>query len=259
MEKKRRGEEKRGASTTKRKAKAKDGDDETAVPPDPGDCLEDVDVLAKRPDPAAGAAVIVLHPGSTNLRVGLASSPAPRVIPHCIAFRRVIKHAQAAPCAVAVEAVVHTLEPALALLARQLRLGVQLVGHAHLPVAPTARLCDSGESCAVSSEADQEVNEVAHAQFLVGEAALSAALKAPSEWDVLHPIQSGVLNLGAGTNPTSDAANCTVVSTWCPDACLLLSHVPRGLQAFQSEACSLRCIRYGSARYAAAVASPASG
>ena len=39
----------------------------------------DVEDVLKRPDPSEGAAVVVIHPGSTNLRIGLASSPTPRV------------------------------------------------------------------------------------------------------------------------------------------------------------------------------------
>ncbi|OQR67859.1 actin-related protein 8-like, partial [Tropilaelaps mercedesae] len=32
--------------------------------------------------------VVVIHPGSRNLRIGLASDPAPRTLPHCVARRR---------------------------------------------------------------------------------------------------------------------------------------------------------------------------
>lgn len=32
--------------------------------------------------------VVVIHPGSKNLRVGLATDTSPRVFPHCVARRR---------------------------------------------------------------------------------------------------------------------------------------------------------------------------
>ncbi len=40
-------------------------------------------------DPSADTPIIVLHPGSLNLRLGTASNQTPVVVPHCIARRRV--------------------------------------------------------------------------------------------------------------------------------------------------------------------------
>ena len=40
--------------------------------------LDAEDDLSKRDDPSVGVPIVVIHPGSTNLRIGLASSPAPR-------------------------------------------------------------------------------------------------------------------------------------------------------------------------------------
>eukprot|EP00158_Paraphelidium_tribonemae_P005066 Partr_v1_DN27140_c0_g1_i1_m15979 putative actin-related protein len=54
-----------------------------------GDDVESSNVVFDRPDPAKeGNDVIVLHPGSRNLRLGLASSTLPVTVPHVVARRQ---------------------------------------------------------------------------------------------------------------------------------------------------------------------------
>ena len=77
-----------------------------------------------RPDPTASTAVVVIHPGSTNLRIGLFDAESPVVIPHCIAFRRnKAARGKSVPLdptdALLCDAVAVCLEPALVPLARQ--------------------------------------------------------------------------------------------------------------------------------------------
>ena len=57
--------------------KSKKGEEDLALEED----VDDVD-LAARPDPSEGAKVVVIHPGSMHVRIGLSDSPTPRVIPH---------------------------------------------------------------------------------------------------------------------------------------------------------------------------------
>jgi hypothetical protein len=164
--------------------------------------------VLKRPDPSEGAAVVVLHPGSTNLRVGLATDSAPRVLPHCIAFRRSARGPAAADAtaaaAGAADALVREVEPALGLLARQLRLGVQLVGQEFPPVPPTVRGKSGGGRGSGGGEAGRGKSGGADegARFLVGEAAVTAAHAHPEEWELVRPFKWGTLDLHAGTATT---------------------------------------------------------
>ena len=153
----------------------------------------DMDWALKRPDPSEGAQVVVIHPGSTNLRIGLADASAPRVVPHCIAFRRFAARAAAAAdnAAPKADALVKELEPTLGLLGRQLRLGQQLVGQIYEPVPPTVQKVGPGE---MPPSADDEKGETTEGAFLVGNAAVKAALASPDEWDLIHPLKWCGLN-----------------------------------------------------------------
>ena len=136
-----------GGGSSKKKKKDDDADGRNTPVAEVDVSIDD---LAKRPDPSIGAHIVVIHPGSTNLRVGLASAPSPRMLPHCIAFRRtppddaagadaatlVDAAAAAAPSAQEGEQIAAVLESSLPPLARQLRASVELVGQPHPPTAP---------------------------------------------------------------------------------------------------------------------------
>ena len=119
--------------------------------------------------------------------------PAPRVVPHCIAFRRFAARAAAAAdnAAPKADALVKELEPTLGLLGRQLRLGQQLVGQIYEPVPPTVQKVGPGE---MPPSADDEKGETTEGAFLVGNAAVKAALASPDEWDLIHPLKWCGLN-----------------------------------------------------------------
>ncbi len=156
----------------------------------------------ERPDPSVGAPLIVIHPGSTNLRIGLASTGVPRTLPHCVAYRRTEAGiAESAAAAAASEAggaaalpgegVASALEPALPPLARALRLATRMLGDTTFAVtAPSAEP-------APDADADGDAAALAGVQgakMLVGEAALRAAEMEPDAWEVVYPMRSGRLN-----------------------------------------------------------------
>ena len=200
--------------------KSKKGEEDLALEED----VDDVD-LAARPDPSEGAKVVVIHPGSMHVRIGLSDSPTPRVIPHCVAYRRTA--AAALPAAASAgaastrvsagESVAVALEPSLAPLARQLRLSVRLVGKQHPPVAPGAVPVSADEVAAAAAAASAAAPASAAAadasgsaaitaaetddeRVLVGEAALRAASAAPDEWRLVYPLQWGALHLRDGSS-----------------------------------------------------------
>lgn len=192
-----------GGGSSSKRAKADDADGRAT----PGVEDED-DVLVTRPDPSEGAQIVVIHPGSTNVRIGLASAAAPRILPQCVAYRR---SEQAAPAdapakyggsggvVAQAEATARQLEPSLAPLARQLRLGVRLVGQEHPPVALTVQEVDGARGAGASTAS------TGGARMLVGEAALEAASSHPDEWSLIYPMAWGGRNQMSGM---SERATC---------------------------------------------------
>lgn len=73
-----------------KRSRSSDGTIDDTFEEEPGRGWEAREV---RPDPASDAVTVIIHPGSTNLRVGLHYAYAPIVIPHCIAFRRTTRSA----------------------------------------------------------------------------------------------------------------------------------------------------------------------
>lgn len=196
-----------------KKSKKGDGDGGGRVTPVEDD-LDEVD-LAARPDPSEGAAIVVIHPGSTNLRIGLSNQATPRIIPHCIAYRRTPPSDDAAPReagapGTAGEVAAKSIEPALTPLARQLRVGVRLVGKEYPPAAPSAVPVSAAEVATAAAEggilgpsdmpgaADGGLVSFDSARMLVGDAAIRACAAAPDEWHLVHPLKWGALNLRDG-------------------------------------------------------------
>ena len=231
-----------GGGSSKRK-KGDDADEDMMRAGTP-DVDEDVD-LVSRTNPAIGAAVVVIHPGSTSLRIGLGEALTPRVIPHCIAYRR---KAASAPSSARSDgsgtAIAQRLESSLAPLARQLRLGVQFVGEDYPPVAPSARALPPSRPHAFLDAAPKTAAAVAaavstaaaavaasasaaraHAKisvvgedppppsFLVGEAALLAAHAEPDVWEVVYPLAWGALNTH-GTGLSERALYSAIEQIW---------------------------------------------
>ncbi|KAL1496778.1 hypothetical protein AB1Y20_014366 [Prymnesium parvum] len=133
---------------------------------------------AAKPDPTVGRPVVVIHPGSKNLRVGLSDQVRPLLLPHCIAHRRA-SPPPAPPADASEPDTASTIESSLDLLARQLRVATLLLGGEEAPsVHPTATCAPGGAAPAAA-----ELPAV-----LVGEAALQAAEAHPTEYDLYYPL-----------------------------------------------------------------------
>jgi len=185
--------------------------------------------FAARPDPALDAPVIVIHPGSVQLRIGLADALGPRVIPHCIAYPKRLMHMTRTPDSelpmdVQGEAVATILESSLTPLARQLRLGIRHMGqeqpiaasemYSALPsaapsfifgdhsnakaVAPNASSAEQADGQCNATSSSEPNGDSSSESFLVGESALLAARREPERWHVVYPMSCGALNTHTG-------------------------------------------------------------
>jgi hypothetical protein len=140
--------------------------------------------LSSRPDPSVGMPIVVIHPGSSNLRIGLSTAETPRVLPHVVAYRRSETGSEAERARAEVTpsiadadasrgwAVASKLEPAMAPLARQLRLATSLHGGVFPPTPPSARIATADEvnaaSIAASAAASVQPDECSSPRILVG-------------------------------------------------------------------------------------------
>lgn len=179
-----------------KRSRSSDGTIDDTFEEEPGRGWEAREV---RPDPASDAVTVIIHPGSTNLRVGLHYAYAPIVIPHCIAFRRTTRsapHDRSDHAATLLASA--SLESALVPLSRQLRVAMRLVGGEQPPLVPSvanASLDYPFEQSTASMNGPANGGD--SSRFLVGQAALLAAVAAPEEWEVLHPWHSAGTNRGS--------------------------------------------------------------
>jgi len=156
-------------------------------------------------DPAAGAQVVVIHPGSASLRVGLASEHVPLVIPHCIAWRLSGTDADASEHdgnsdAVADAETTTRLESemsaAMRPIGRALRVGQALLGtepHVSPSVCMLGNDVAGGHvSTTSASAATARIGgSSAFATTLVGDAAVRAARSEPGRWRLFYPMRRG--------------------------------------------------------------------
>jgi len=164
-------------------------------------------------DPSTDQPVIVIHPGSTRLRIGLANSRAPMVLPNCVAWRRrPASSGEPGPAGGVVDDFA-ALDEAVRPLARALRIGVALLGDASAADSPVEVECSAAAvAVAAAEEADRRSETpgweapcgassagaaAAHldgsAACLVGEAAEAAARADPTAWLLFYPFQKGAL------------------------------------------------------------------
>ncbi len=127
--------------------------------------------------------IIVLHPGSTSLRVGLANSAEPLVIPHCIAWRR--KSGRPAPFIAPSEADAAHASDALRSVARALRVSSALLALDEPPSPPSLASAAPSPAAATSGAAHSDVD------VLVGEEAQRAAAQDPAGWWLFYPFENG--------------------------------------------------------------------
>jgi hypothetical protein len=170
---------------------------------------------AVRDDPSTDQPVIVIHPGSTLLRIGLAHWEAPMVLPHCVAWRRTSASAPATATGAVGSAIAdfETLHEAVRPIARALRVGVALLGDssaAEIPLvaerSAAAAAAAAAERADLAAELDASPFSVGHqppsnasdhvdpsARTLVGAAAEAAAHADPAGWSLFYPFRRGAL------------------------------------------------------------------
>lgn len=146
--------------------------------------------------------------GSAHLRIGLASSDAPLVLPHCVSWRR--RAPAAAPASslattpIAEPTVTALVEGSLPRLARALHLGKALLGVEHPTVPPWLEPLPHATAATETDPFDDE-------QALVGERALAAAQLRPEEWELFWPLRRAHLaslypSTSCGPPPNSEPA-----------------------------------------------------
>lgn len=167
-------------------------------------------------DPSTDQPVIVIHPGSTLLRIGLAHWEAPLVLPHCVAWRRAGSPPPAAAAGV-VGAIAdfEALDEAVRPIARALRVGVVLLGDSSASEVPLVAECSAAAAAAAAAERADLAAEldagtgglgdappsaasgIGHvdpgARTLVGAAAEAAAHADPAAWVLFYPFRRGAL------------------------------------------------------------------
>ena len=196
---------KRGAaSSSAARKKPKTDDEHEEPPPQLDDELGD--------DPALDQPPIVIHFGSTSLRIGLATSELPLVMPSCIAWKsssaatarkHELEHQQ-------LELLDEVVQP----IARALRIGVALLGDASASEVGVRADCSKEAVSAAAAEwavLQQEdepfathappledgrvaaVNVNGDVRTLVGAAAEAAARADPAGWVLFYPFRRGAL------------------------------------------------------------------
>eukprot|EP00965_Chrysotila_dentata_P191569 6174610-Pleurochrysis_carterae.AAC.1 len=142
------------------------------------DAVDDIAEAAQgsRPDPTVGAHVVVIHPGSLSLRIGLVSAPSPVVIPHCVAWRRNGNINEDTPLRVTSGSEKEDLgsfdaamQKALRSVGRALRIGTTLLSSEETAVAPSMEL--QTESTGTRTASTTQSDPYASERVLVGEAA----------------------------------------------------------------------------------------